>query len=232
MNSKKPKIALALSGLIRNSYFCFPYIYDSFLNQGYDVDVFIHTWNSSPVINLYRAKRFEIENQEELLKSLIPQLAIDNTIKIEGNVFHNVAMYYSIKKCFDLIPQEEYDIVIRCRFDLMLQEKINLSKIVEGILEDKYDIFIPGRIFNIGHLGYNDQLAVGSYSAMKYYSDCIFHLNEIVHTIKRWHPESFLKEWLNKSDLRIEQDDYLYRIVRDVTPALSWPEEPFEFKNL
>ena len=41
----KPKIALCLSGEPRSSMFCFPYIYESFLDLGfeYEVDVYIHS---------------------------------------------------------------------------------------------------------------------------------------------------------------------------------------------
>jgi hypothetical protein len=56
------KIALRLSGLIRNSFFCFPYIYNSFLNSEYKVDVFIHTWNESPTISLYNPLKFRYNN--------------------------------------------------------------------------------------------------------------------------------------------------------------------------
>ena len=38
------KIALCLSGKPTSSMFCFAYIYDAFLNNNYNVDVFIHTW--------------------------------------------------------------------------------------------------------------------------------------------------------------------------------------------
>jgi hypothetical protein len=228
METKTPKIALCLSGLTRNSFFCFPYIYQNFLNQGLDVDVFIHTWNDSPVIDLYNPKKYETENQGEILNLIRNQIHI-NSVKVEGNINNNISMYYSIKKCFDLVP-DNYDVVIRCRFDLILENKINLKEIVNGILNKEYDIFIPGRIFNVG--GYNDQLAIGSYSAMKIYSDCILHLSELANELKRWHPESFLGLWLDTNNLKIQQDDYDYRIVRAVHPIFSWPENRYNFKNI
>lgn len=221
------KIGLCLSGLIRNSYFCFPYIYESFLNQGLNVDVFIHTWNESPTINLYNPKNYQIENRENVLKLILPQLELDDII-IKGNVSNNISMFYSIQKCFELVP-DDYDIIIRCRFDLLLQNKINLKEIIQGILNQKYDIFIPGRIFNVG--GLNDQLAIGSYSAMKKYSDCILYLSQLAYELEVWHPESFLELWLDSNDLKIEQDDYDYRIVRGVFPELSWPEQKFLYIN-
>lgn len=223
------KIALCLSGLIRNSMFCFPYIYDSFLNNEYNVDVFIDTWNESKIINLYNPKKYSITSQEEVLESVLPQLKLNSGIKIEGNIHNNILMFFSIKKCFDLVD-DDYDIVIRCRFDLFLQDKIDFYKIVKGIIEKKYDMFIPGRAFNVG--GYNDQLAIGNYKSMQIYSDCIFQLNSLAFKLGRWHPESFLGEHIKSNNIIVEQDDYDYRIVRNVNVTLSWPENPYKFKNI
>jgi len=77
------KIALCISGKARSSMFCFPYIYDAFMNNIYNVDVFIHTWNECRVIDLYRPKRVEIESEQDVLNSILPQLNLHN-IKVEG----------------------------------------------------------------------------------------------------------------------------------------------------
>lgn len=229
MEDKEIKVALCLSGLIRNSYFCFPYIYDSFLNQGFKVDTFIHTWENEKSINLYRPQKYQIENRDSAINHVVPQLKIPKGLKVEGNMNHNISMYYSIKKCFDLVP-DDYQIVIRCRFDLLLQDKIDLLSIIRGIVKNEYDIFIPGRIFNVG--GYNDQLAIGSYQTMKIYSNCILHFNDIIKGLNKWHPESFLGYWLDKNNIRVEQDDYDYRIVRNYNATLSWPEKHFNVNKI
>ena len=169
-----------------------------------------------------------MENQAEVVNDIKNKIDF-SSVTINGRVTHNISMYHSIKKCFDLVL-DDYEVVIRCRFDLILKNKINLKDIVNGILNKEYDIFIPGRIFNVG--GYNDQLAIGSYSAMKVYSDCVSHLSELTNELKRWHPESFLGVWLDKNNLKIQQDDYDYRIVRAVHPIFSWPEKHYNFKNI
>jgi hypothetical protein len=229
MVNDNPKIALCLSGLIRSSFFCFPYIYNSFLNNQYDLDVFIHTWNNSPIIDLYKPKKIEIENQKQVLDYLIPQIKLNSNVKIEGNIINNISMYHSIKRCSDLVDNS-YDIIIRCRFDLLLQEKINLKVILNDILSKNYDIYIPNIEFNMG--GYNDQLAVGSYNSMKIYSDCIFSISKIANQTGRWHPETFLKKYLDEFNMTIYQDDYDYRLVRRVNPVLNWPENPYNYLNV
>jgi hypothetical protein len=229
MENKTPKIALCLSGLIRHSFFCFPYIYQTFLNQDLDVDVFIHTWNDSPTINLYNPKKYKIENETDVINHIRPQIPLDG-VRIEGNVNNNIKMFYSIKKCFELVP-DDYDVVIRCRFDLFLRDKIDLKHWVDKILSNEIDLYIPNERFNMG--GVNDQLAIGSYNGMKIYSDCIMYLNNLSKTLNRWHPESLLGTHLNQYNLKIIQDNYEYRIVKDVRhPILHDPGTPFNYNNI
>lgn len=222
-------IALCLSGLIRNSFFCFPYIYNSFINSKFNTDIFIHTWNESPIIELYKPKMIQIEDQTQVLNSILPTFKLIDTVKIQGRFLNNISMFYSIKKCSDMVS-DDYDIIIRCRFDLLLQNKINLESIVTDILNKKYDIYIPNPEFNMG--GYNDQLAVGSLKAMKIYSDCYLNLAEIANNMNIWHPESILGKYINSKELTVYQDNYDYRIVRNVKPELHWPENPYEYLNI
>lgn len=210
---KPPKIALCLSGKIRWGYFCFPYIYNSFLNGRKNVQTFIHTWDDDDTIRLYNPKKSSIENNQEIVDDFFKKNPLDKGINPEGNVHNNLSMFHSIKKSFELVPKK-YDIVIRCRFDLFLEGKIDLDKIVHDIMSDKYDIYIPQEAYN--YSGYNDQIAIGSYKAMKIYSECIDNIKKISDNLKRWHPETFLKEHLDTNSLRVVQDGYYYRIVRNV----------------
>jgi hypothetical protein len=63
MTGKPLKIALCLSGEPRSSMFCFPYIYESFINLGpqYEVDVYIHSWKNFRALPLYNPKSIKIE---------------------------------------------------------------------------------------------------------------------------------------------------------------------------
>jgi len=222
------KIALCISGKARSSMFCFPYIYDAFINNAYNVDVFIHTWDECRAVDLYRPKKIEIESEQDVLSAIIPQLSLHN-IRIEGNVYHNVLMYYSIKKCFDLIDKD-YDIVIRSRFDLLLQPKFDLTKIVRGLLNNEYDMYIPNVEFNMG--GYNDQVAIGTYQSMKIYSDTILNLNQFANDLGRWHPETFLGKQLDDNNIKVYQNHVDYRLVRNVSVTTHWHENPYNFLNL
>ena len=83
-------------------------IENNFKNNGFvkhQVDTFIHSWDECRAIDLYNPKKLEINSDKQALDILIPMLDL-NGIKIEGNTKNNVLMYYSIKKCFDLIEEE------------------------------------------------------------------------------------------------------------------------------
>jgi hypothetical protein len=222
------KIALCISGKPRSSMFCYPYIYDAFINNEHQVDTFIHSWDECRAIDLYNPKKLEINSDKEALDILVPMLDLTG-IKIEGNTKNNVLMYYSIKKCFDLI-EDEYDVVIRARFDLLLQPKFNIESILTDLINKKYDIYIPTEEFNMG--GYNDQLAIGTYSAMKIYSDTFLNLNIFAHELGRWHPETFLGKQLKDNNIKVYQTNWDYRLVRNVNVETHWPENPYKFLNL
>lgn len=230
MENKKPKIALCLSGKPTSSYLCFPYIYDAFLNNDYDVDVFIHTWDNYRIIDLYNPKKIQIDSQTpDLVYNLKHQLQLPNPLKIEGNIDKNMLQFYSINRSINLVP-DDYDIIIRSRFDLIFQNKFNISPIIDDITSDKYDIYIPDEVFNMG--GYQDRIAIGNYKSMKIYSELYINLNIIVNKLNRWHPESFLGEQLDSNNIRVFQNDIEHRIVRKSSIVTNWPENPFNFKDI
>ena len=172
------KIALSLSGITRSSMVCFPYIYDAFLNNSHKVDVFIHTWEKSRAIDLYNPKKFEIESipQSEILTHFSNQIIIPHDCKIDGHISNNLLQFYTLKKSFDLIP-EDYDIVIRCRFDVIMQNKFDLTKILNQIVSNRYDIFCPDEVFNFG--GYQDRIYIGTYKSIKIATSIIENINYV-----------------------------------------------------
>ena len=225
------KIALCISGKPTSSMFCFPYIYDAFLNNKFNVDVFIHTWDNCRVIDLYNPKRYEIEDlsQNDLLKFFFNQLSLPSNISIEGNISNNILQFYSNKKAFDLIPSN-YDYVIRCRFDVIIQDKFNLEEILLDLENDKYDIFFPDEVFNFG--GYQDRIYIGKYETMKNAINLIENINVIAQELNRWHPESFLKYQIDRHNIKVFQKDINHRLVRQSNVVTNWPENPYTFLDL
>lgn len=230
-NKPNIKIALCLSGKPISSMFCFPYIYDAFINNNYNVDVFIHTWENSRVIDLYNPKKLEIEKNDSnfILKHLAEQLVLPANMKIEGRIDNVLLEYYGNSKVFSLVD-ETYDIVIRSRFDVIIQEKFYLEEIINDLIFDKYDIFSPDEVFNFG--GYQNRILIGKREAMNSAMNLIENINILVNNLNRWHPETFLKTQLDMDGIRVFQKDINHRIVRKSSVVTNWPENPFKFLDL
>jgi hypothetical protein len=214
------KIALCLSGEARHSMFCFPYLWESFIDNGYDVDVYIHSWREFRALPLYSAKKVLIEN-ENVIEEIKSNIHIPPATQIDGVIDNNIKMFYSFKKAFQLL-NGKYDIVIRSRFDVFFNKKLDLKKIIDELVIGEYDIYIPNEEYNYSQIGYNDQMAIGTYPAMKIYSETLDNINQIVEKTLRWYPEDFLGIHLKNNSIRIKQTNIDYRLVRYVTPRLNY----------
>lgn len=143
------KIALCLSGQVRNAIqHTYPFLKDNLLDLN-DVDVFLHTWSGHENINasFYNSKaHFKIEDYAYSLDTLKPKkfLIECNDLKLIPKDFdtqkikhikNRTCQYISMSKCFDLKKQYErendlvYDFCIRSRYDFALNKKIDFSKL-------------------------------------------------------------------------------------------------------
>ena len=228
---KDIKIALCLSGKTTSSMFCYPYIYDAFLNNNYNVDVFVHTWNNSRVLDLYKPVKCEIEqySTKELISHLFKQLILPENLQIQGKIDNVLLEYYGNSRVFSLVD-DTYDIVIRSRFDIIIQDKINFAEIVEDLISDKYDIFCPDEVFNFE--GYQNRILVGKRQAMKSAMNLLENVNILANESGKWHPETFLKKQLDKEAIKVYQRDINHRIVRSSSVVTNWPENPFNFLDM
>ena len=223
------KIALCLSGENRWGIFCFPYIYNQFLQSKYNVDVFIHSWldfEGCKTFELYNPKKIKLEKQSDVITIAEKEL---NGIQfgVKGKRENILKMLYGIQQSFNMVP-EYYDIVIRCRFDMYIQENMNFEKVVDDIMNSEYDLCIPGpEKWNYWNgAGYNDQIAIGNYEAMKVYSSILSHLPELIElNNKILHPEEIFGIHLNRSYLKINQTHLDHRFARDVIPKITPTEE-------
>ena len=226
---KKLTVALCLSGEPRSSMFCFPYIYEAFLkpNPIFETDVYIHSWKGFRALEIYNPTHLKTENiSDSFIGNIMYTLKFPPDLQNQLNfynaytkntnfIFNQVKMMYSIQKCFNLI-QKEYDIVIRCRYDIIFNNRDFINSILYDIINKKYDIFIPySNNFNFQNQGeYNDQLAIGNYDSMKIYSNLLSDLPTILPHSKRWSSENFLKILLEKNNIKVNQHYINHRLVR------------------
>jgi hypothetical protein len=238
MTGRKIKIALCLSGEPRSSMFCFPYIYESFINLGpeYEVDVYIHSWKNFRALPIYKPKKFLIQNLdnpasyinyefkdifpvlEEFLKE---QKELYNSFTERTNLFLNsLLMISSHKNCFDLI-KEDYDVYIRCRYDILFNNKFKIHNIIHDIISKKYDMFIPQKKYlnSNPHLyknELNDQLAIGNFKSMYSYSNLKHTLPNLLKLTKKWGPEIWIRKQLEIDNIKLNEYLLDYLLVRQV----------------
>jgi hypothetical protein len=68
---------------------------------------------------------------------------------------------------------------------------------------------------------------------MKIYGDFINHIESVSNENNFWHSETLLKKYLDKLNIKVNQIDYEYKLLRDVTLRLSstiFEDKPKETK--
>jgi len=238
----KIKIALCLSGEPRSSMFCFPYIYESFINLGpeYEVDVYIHTLKPYRAMLLYNAKVYNFEpfNYFSWAKYLNEKLSLPKELKESLDFYNNytsqtnfilnqLLMVDGIQKSFNLLPTHSPpDIVIRCRPDIFTDSKIDIGNIIHDIIKGDYDIFIHSKPINSNKVikerfykEYSDQFAIGNYSSMAYYSNMFNNLNFLLNDTKEWRAEAWLKSQLDYYKIKVNSYYIPFNLIRRVNIA-------------
>mgnify|MGYP003630636531 CR=1 FL=1 len=239
MTGKKIKIALCLSGEPRNSMFCFPYIYESFINLGleYEIDVYIHTRKTFRAYPLYNCERYMLDHTtpSELLQKTI-NFSLPSELEVLGDFYlgftnnnnfvtSQLLMLDGIQKSFQLslLDHHQYDIYIRCRPDIFTDSSLKIHHIIEDILREKYDMFIPLKDFdpntpeyNKSQNEYNDQLAIGNFKSTEVYSNTIDNLEYLLNQTKEWKCEYWLKKQLDSYDIKIKNESLPFSLARNV----------------
>jgi hypothetical protein len=172
------KIAICISGQPRSFKQSYISLKEYFLDK-YNCDIYFHTWKATnfestnfgfgntqyllteekynDLIQLYNPKKYILEQpiifDASGYKCPIWRQPLNNTL----------SMFYSIYKSIQLI-EEEYDYVIRTRFDIDYS-KLNLELPQEGIILPEWNTDI--RVKDRGHY---DIFAIGKQSDMTIYS--------------------------------------------------------------
>jgi hypothetical protein len=243
MSGKKCKIALCLSGEPRSSMFCFPYYYETFLNNNpmYETDVYIHTWKNFRALPLYNPKKFTIDiiDQNQYLNNFFNKNGLNNLLTVKkdlaffGNltkhsvkIYNTLLMHTSIKRCFDLIDQS-YDIIVRGRFDLFFSTKLDIIPYILDLIKyQTSDIILPFTKYNLPQntLPYiSDQFAIGTPKAMKIYSNLIDNIVSVIESTESIIPEVLLSQHLRNNNLRVKDVILSPELIRGVNPILHKP---------
>jgi hypothetical protein len=120
------------------------------------------------------------------------------------NTLNTFNMWYNRMRIFNMIEnKDDYDIIISYRLDLYAHHDINYE--INNVLN------IPIGEDHEG--GYNDQIAYGNYDIMSKYMNLYLHIQDILSNCLM-HPETILKNYINKFDIQLRRFEFLYYIVK------------------
>lgn len=202
------KVALLLSGQIRDGVDIYEFFYKNFLCH-YDVDVFISVWddeNLNEFIKIYNPVSVEVEKYTDLFKNSFYNKTIEFLPKLEtnANLISLTSMWCKTKSVGELkikyeeITKTKYDVVVKTRPDLKLEERITFDGIKDNTVYIPYGWNWSG--------GINDLLVYGDSNSVKKYC---FLFDELVYLLKELdtiNPEKVLQRYLRtKTNLKIKR---------------------------
>lgn len=200
-------IAILYSGLPINNFSDFLSNHKNFIfTDNHNIDTYISTYitdsNSieyiQKIIALLNPKKINIESFEDVKNNILDQYIqyiIKNKFTRDCRPINALSMFYKIKKCFSLLSDINYDIIIRTRFDIKFDSKINLE-INHNINVPKCGDFRGGLL---------DMFAYGNYHIMKLYCSLFDHIEQYMKEGIIFHPESILRYHCLKQDIKINR---------------------------
>lgn len=228
------RIALCLSGQPRYLDMGYRDVYRCLLSK-YSIDVFIHTWwnenligkrfDFAPNLSYGRTGMWEsdtINKIQHLYKPVDFMYEQQKLFKIHSDVTWEMqnpvslySMTYSINESNNLKKNNEkkeniiYDIVIRCRFDIVINSfNLNLNDI------DLEKIYVSGEINPL----INDQFAISSSENMDYYADFYNRIEEYYNSGYRdFVNEHFLRHHLSIGKKQIyycDKNEFYCNIIK------------------
>ncbi len=214
------KVALLISGYLRNYQENINFIKEEIINNFVNVDVYLHITNNENLEDKYFNQISESDlNHIKNLLNPITTLVEDNIFYDENKKINNVINHWSklyklneIRKINEDLSGKEYDLVIRLRPDLLIKstnffnfEKDSLfipedSKIDKLKLETPTDNYIC------------DAFAFGSSKIMNNYFNIYNNIQNLI-SLYGTCPETLLYEYLNSNKINYTLFDLDYSFI-------------------
>jgi uridine kinase len=180
------KLCFLITGFLRN-FSNGLYIFLKELSALIDIDIYIYTTKEHLdfkfQVNQDKATHMDIINQPFCKLFAIDSNTIanlDHLSQREKNLFYQ---WKKIHLCFQSIPENEYDYIIRIRPDVkLLVTPIEFLKRISSL--PKTSLYIPqgndlySSKIHISEPSINDQIAIGNYEQMKLYSEFYLYLQK------------------------------------------------------
>lgn len=232
------KVALLLPGLTRSAKLCYDSIYEHILSK-YDVDVYMHVWDVSnvsldnknseveisidEVVDLYKPKKIVVDKYFDKIDELLNKVKNYDTSLCHGVPDRTISAFYKIQSCFDLIEdKDQYDLIIRGRIDILLNEDLNLEIIDENCIN--IPSFQNRETTNIGEYYYSipndshgilDVFSVGNYDNMEKYCNVFKNLDDLcIQKGLKFHAENILYANLLAQNVNINRFNLKFYLLR------------------
>lgn len=220
------KVALCLSGHLRSYRETYPTL-KRFIIDNYQPDIFLHSWikqgfdgvrGDAAVVDkpldalriqaLYNCKGLLIEEEKKwdtTMYAVEPNIGLRNP-EIVCGLFYSQYMANQLKCQYEK-QHGLYDVVIRCRADLMFEDHLRTTEteqVHQGVFVPKFG----------NYNGLNDQFAFGNSEAMDMYCNTFPNLNSFYQQGCKFHPESLQRWCASHYQIPIMRSDIKYYILR------------------
>lgn len=232
---KKLKVAVCLSGQPRSLIHCLDSLQRFF--HGHEVTYFCHSWSGQtdpallqPLGNFFFSES-DSPDTSEFERQAIQQYGLkhfDSDMKIpfvSPNVF---PMWNGVQQAFNAISEHgfqagQFDLVCRMRYDNFWIGQFDLEDFTF-----KDNTLVIDRNYN-GYGGYGDQFAIGTPAAMSHYFNIYNWLTS--DFLKGGYsnncfPEVMLKDYLDYCGIKVHEEDFGLRLLRDDYVGLAPQDIP------
>lgn len=229
------RVALCLSGMPRDIDYTWPFFQNSLLNH-YNIDVFGAFWIDplgSDTINENTNLNHKHFSESDFIDLCKPKMCkfieFNNTVIDKINEvnymklglagiepfknYHSLCMFYMIEQVDRLRREYEkisgkYDVVIRCRPDLVMYDKLNLNDLQQKIIYMSKYITLPG---------FNDTCWWSTSETANMFSDLFSFFSSFEFSqvkVKTLEPEHVIQIYMQINKLNIEWTDNIHEISR------------------
>lgn len=211
------KTAVLISGIPRHLEKGYESLFESIIAPN-NADVFIHGWLSpeknddiNHVVNLYKPVRYLMEkpkifldssmNLERMMNSWAKSYKRDVFLETTYSMWYGIQQVNLLKELYRLENNFVYDYVVRARFDLTFNIKINCQEYDSNIIHTATRILPPEMI--------DDRFAFSSNDLMNAYCGGFNYLNYIFNLKNKsdgiFCGETLTYEMLSRLDIRTNQ---------------------------
>ena len=215
------KIALLISGYLRSFKINLEKLKTNLINNN-DVDIYIHITNNNET--KYINNNINIDEIQKLLKPKIMIITDNfNINNIHNNIHNQNYKFYLLNKKrleIEQIENIKYDIVIKFRPDIHLQQKIDFNIEPNTIYIPKDTKLDKNKLNNINDKYICDILAYGDPNIMNKYFDFYLHLNNLINKYGNIN-ETLYYYYLNENNINYKLIDLSYIIILSLVNTIA-----------